>query len=397
MTEPRISLLAGDSGRTFASTGLVVMRESKAFFQRILSDSPQQQGRDFEAILAWHHETVHFLQSISTSYLYAHSVATIRYAFNVLDNLMELLEFPKKRTMFAEISEALSTREFDLSVRDLLEGVAVIEAYKMSDPNPTLEGFLCHRDTYFPGDNKSCYRRTFDYLSGQLDCRLAYYLLTPLSFLALQDTTPPKSFKTIVEDLLPNISLDSLRHAPIKQMCSDLRLNIYGHLHSRLDNIPIEKQHPILHRCAKYALSLLGTSTFMNMVSRPSVIESIGINRTAVESLLPPMAVFSSTPGTKLEGMRFGLAEQNKAFKEAILHTTGLIGAAERLTVFRDSSSLYQFCPHKTECPHHTSSLCFNYFAPPSLMLGYENCGFARFFKSRTKMWPDEAWSRLKG
>jgi len=396
MPEPRISLLAGDSGQTFASTGLVVMRESKAFFQRILSNPPQPEERDFEAILAWRHEIVHFLQSISTSYLYAHSVATIRYAFNVLDNFQEILDLQTKRTKFEEITEALSNREFDLSVRDLLEGVAVIEAYKMSDPNPTLTRFLYHRDKYFTGDSKSCYRRTFDYLSGQLDNLSAYYLLTPLSFLSLQDATPPKSFKTIVEDLLPKISLDLLLHASIKQMYSYLGMNIRDQLFCKLDNLPSEKRHPILYESAKYALGLLGKSTFTNMVSRPSVIESSGIDINAVEALLPPMVVFSSTPCTKLEGMRFGLSKRNNDFEAVIIHTTGLIGAAERLTVFRDSSALYQFCPHKAECPHYTSSLCFNYFTPPSLELGYRNCGFIRFFKSRTKMLPDEAWSRLK-
>jgi len=110
MTEPRISLLAGDAGRTFASMGLVVIRESKAFFERVVSAPPKGGRRDFEVVNAWEHEFIHFLHSISTSYMYSHAVSTIKYAFNVLDNLQEYLKVKHRPTQFEDIVRSLDAR-----------------------------------------------------------------------------------------------------------------------------------------------------------------------------------------------------------------------------------------------------------------------------------------------
>jgi hypothetical protein len=395
MPEPRISLLAGDSGRTFATTGMVALRESKAFFQSVISDTPKAESRDFEAVLAWRHETIHFIQSISTAYLYSHSLATVKYALDILDNFQEFLGVRNKITAFESTAEALSSQEYGFSVRDLLEGVAVIESFKMNAPNPNVAGLLKFLDDFFPGDSDSCYRKSFDYLSGHIGQPLAYYLLAPLSFVALQSDYPQKSFRTIVEFLLPDTSPGQIIQTTAPELFSHFRMSIHDHLLYNLDSVPVKMRHPILYECAKYAVNLLGLSSLLEMAARPSIIESNGIGQESVEALLPPVVVFSSTPGSKLEGMTFGLAKRDKELGQLMVHTTGLIGAVERLTIFRDSCDLYQFCPHRTSCPNYASALCFNYFSPPSIELGYANCGFIRFFESRTKVKPNEAWTRF--
>ena len=265
----------------------------------------------------------------------------------------------------------------------------------MNTPNPNVFGFLKFREDFFPGRSDSCYRKSFDYLSEHIGQSFAYYLLAPLSFVALQSDHPPKSFVAIIEDLLPNTSPDELIRATMPELFSHFGMSIHDHLLYNLNSMPVKLRHPILYECAKYAVNLLGTSDLIEMAARPSLIESSGISLEAAESLLPPMVGFSSSPGAKLEAMTFGLTKQDKELGQLIEHTTGLIGAAERLTLFRESSDLYQFCPHSTSCPHYASALCFNYFSPPSIELGHANCGFIRFFESRTKMKPYEAWVKL--
>jgi hypothetical protein len=395
MSEPRIALLPGDSGRSFAATGLVVVRESKDFFRRTISNPPTNEKRDFEATLAWRHETIHFVQSISTAYLYSHSVATVRYAFNILDNFQEFLGMRDKTTMFESVTKTLSSRENGISIRDLLEGVAVVESFKMNALRPTVAEFLRFRNYFFPGDDDSCYRRSFDYVSEHIGQPFAYHLLAPLSFIALQSDNPPESFRTIVEGMLSSGSLDHLVKADVPSLFSYFGMNAQDHMLYQLDAMPVEMRHPVLYAGTTYAISLLGIPSLLEMTARPAIIESSGINQEAVEALLPPVVAFSSSPGSKLEGMTFGSAKRDKELLQLIVHTTGLIGAAERLTLFRDNSDIYQFCPHGTNCPHYASALCFNYFSPPSIELGYANCGFIRFFESRTKMKPNEAWTIL--
>jgi hypothetical protein len=397
MSEPRVSILVQDSGRTFASTGMVVLRESKTYFQRIISNPPKPGSRDFEAILAWRHEVIHFIQSITTAYLYSHSLATVQYAFNVLDNFQQLLSLRDRTTVseLENVTNALSSREVGISAQDLLEGVAVVESFKTNTPDPTITKFSRFRDTFFPGDSDSCYRKSFDYLSDRIGQQFAYHLLSPLSFLALQSDHPPRSFTTIVEDILPDLSLDELMLANVPDLFLHFGMDTRNHLLYNLHSIPSRMQHPVLHRCAQHATNLLGVPELLEMAARPSTIESGRVDQVTIKALLPPMVIFSSTPGAKLEGMAYGLAEQDRELRALMVHNTALIGAAERLTLYRNDSNLYQFCPHQGACPHYTSALCFKYFSPPSVELGYSNCGFIRFFESRTGKKPIQAWREL--
>jgi len=41
--------------------------------------------------------------------------------------------------------------------------------------------------------------------------------------------------------------------------------------------------------------------------------------------------------------------------------------------------------------------LCFKYFAPPGLELGYEECAFIRTFKDVSGVTPLEAWAAHQG
>lgn len=372
------------------------MRESKAFFEHTISNSPTPDSRNFEALLGWSHELIHFIQSISTNYLYNYSLSTLKYAFNVLDNFQEFLSIKKRTTFFEDAVKALSVRDNGLSVRDLLEGVATFESFNMTLREPTEIEFLEFREKFTLGNGDNCYWNSFDYLSdhGDLDESFSYNLLSPLSFMALQSDNPPRSFKAIVDDILPTLSLDEVVDANVPELFSLFGMDIRNHLLSNLNSMPIEMQNPILYSSAKYAVNALGLPRLLEIAARPSIIKSI-VGQETIEALYPPLVAFSSTPGSKLWGMTFGVCKQDRKLAELMMRTTGLIGAAERLTLLKDGPRPYQFCPHTSDCPHSPSALCFNYFAPPSIELGYKNCRFIRFFESRTGMKPDRAWEAL--
>lgn len=396
MAEPRITLLPQESGRTFAFSGMVVVRESKVFFERMFSLPPQiVDDRAFELALAISHEMIHVLQALSTAFLYSYSVAIVQRAFEVLDHLDSLLEDRSEITDFEETYRLLEQRQGMLSVRDLLEGVAVLESYKLTVPAPNAQGFLALRDRLFPGDSASCYRISYDYLAGRIGPIAAFDLLAPLSFIALQSDDPPWSFQTIVDSLLPQIRFEFLTRASVADLFAVFGMRADDNLLNNLDSMPQDMRHPVAYECARFAAARLGVPTLLEISARPALINQLDPALGATETLLPPLIAFSSSPNARLEALSSGLANQDPALRELIVHLTGLVGAAERLTVFRDASDLYQFCPHRAACPHFASALCHHYFAPPSLELGYANCGFIRFFEARTHMKPSQAWAAL--
>ncbi len=164
MSEPRITLVK-EEGLTFPFAGLVVFRASKILIDQVLSKSLTHDVGSFKIIGTYWHEIVHYIQSISTSYLLNHSTSLLYLADGVLKGIADP-DQPDKSRRFAVISRLIAKRtsETDLSPKDILEGVAFVESFKLTDSNPTIDRFLEFRDRYYPGDGESYYRRTFDYL-----------------------------------------------------------------------------------------------------------------------------------------------------------------------------------------------------------------------------------------
>jgi hypothetical protein len=67
-------LLASESGRTFASVGVVVLRESYDYMQRLIRSKGAVTERDYVLLNTLHHEYIHFLHTITTAYVYQHSL-----------------------------------------------------------------------------------------------------------------------------------------------------------------------------------------------------------------------------------------------------------------------------------------------------------------------------------
>jgi hypothetical protein len=70
----------------------------------------------------------------------------------------------------------------------------------------------------------------------------------------------------------------------------------------------------------------------------------------------------------------------------------GLVGAAERLTVYRNEGAFYRLCSHRSTCPHFESALCFQHLSPPALKDGFQSCSFISAFQHVTGSLPNATW-----
>ena len=81
--------------------------------------------------------------------MYQHSLLQFRAAIDLLRNV-DQYRVSSQPTPFEAVTRALSSRADVFSVRDLLEGVAVVESFELTTASPDLEGFLGFRETNLP-------------------------------------------------------------------------------------------------------------------------------------------------------------------------------------------------------------------------------------------------------
>jgi hypothetical protein len=341
--------------------------------------------------MTFEHEVIHFIQAITSAYLQNQSIELVATGVPLLRNHADLLSIPEgKIPLFAKSAKRLSARTADgLSCRDLLESCAVVESFKLVDLQPSLDRFLNFRDSFFPGDITSPYRRGFDWLAAHVGRSFAYELLAPICFVAFSGDNPPENFSTIVEDHLPE-DLSGLTALSIEGIFSTFGMNIKNHFLHQIDQYS-DKNSPVLLPCAKAAVAMIGLERLFEVAARPSLINST-LSPAEMDFLLPPVVAFSSSSGQKLQGSVNGLARTDTTLGSLVMELCALLGAAERLTILRQENTLYQFCPHKLACPHYASGLCFRWFAPPSLELGHEKCGFVKKFSAVAGAAPSDIW-----
>jgi hypothetical protein len=317
---------------------------------------------------------------------------------SVLRGYSELRTLPSDKTpLFSVSAQRLSRRNDEgLSCRDLLESTAVVESFKLADPDPSLGRFLGFRDHYFAGDSASPYRRGFDWLADRIGQVSAYELLAPICFAAFAGDDPAGNFATIVRDNLLLGEASALCKLPMAELFQVFGMDVEAHSLHHIHRYDDRDGSPILLPCAKAAVNAIGARRLIEIAARPASMGSIqGV--AELEFLMPPAVAFSAGPGQQLKGNVYGLAKKDRTFAKLVFELCALLGAAERLTILRGNEDLYQFCPHKQACPHFASALCFRWFTPPSLALGHEKCGFIQSFAAVTKATPREVWSIFAG
>jgi len=185
MPEDPVVLLNGPAGRTFIETGLVVIRETRS---RLFSRVSPSSDRDLLNNITLHHEWVHYLQSITCSAVHRAAQEVLRYSIDAVVAAANTGRVPQSiHEQITQWGERLYGRRSDTGVKvdeiaggefftfipeshqigmlDILEGVAVLESFKLCIEDPTPERFLLFRDQYLPGNEKSVYHRSFNWLA----------------------------------------------------------------------------------------------------------------------------------------------------------------------------------------------------------------------------------------
>ena len=401
MTSGPLVLLSGGAGRTFIETGLVAIRETHS---RLFAKRPQPSERDVLNNITVHHEWIHYLQSFTCAAVHRAAQQMLMLAVDAVSSASAGQVPGETHRRIGELSEELYGRRANEPVQivdrpgatmmfpipdshqigllDLLEGVAVIESFKLCTENARVNDFLAFRDQHLPGSAKSVYRWSFNWLAGAIGLEGAYELLAPVSFFALQTKDPAGEFVRIVKLLAAEKNADYRMLSDVEALAHLVYDGQWQSWLSAFEAGEPESGHVTLDKCAVVAVGQLGVHRLTQLAATPSrvTVETFG-------ALRPPVVAYSGVESVALEippYARGGLAE-------AVIDWTAIVGAAERLTIEAETD-VYQFCPQK-ECPHFESALCHRLFAPPGVNRHHDQCRFPGAFRQFARLEPREAWS----
>jgi hypothetical protein len=403
MAEGPLVVLSGAGGRTFIETGLVAIRDSHT---RLFAKRPVRSERDTLNNITVHHEWVHYLQSLTCAAVQFEAQQMLRLSAAVISEAAGGAVSDATHEEFAALTERLG-RPADEPIRtlkvpegqiivpiperdqlgmlDLMEGVAVLESFKLCTKNARVEDFLRFCDRYVPGSETSVYRRSFDWLARDVGLEGAYELLGPVSFFALQSQKPTAEFVRLTKLLSANRKIDPHALTSVEAFVEfaydgEWKSWLHGFEHGEP-----EAGHMILDKCATFVVGVLGVKDLTQFGATPS-----RVTQESFLALQPPVTVYSGDERLVLTVPKYARGE----LAEMVLNLTAMVGAAERLTT-RAETDVYQFCPHRASCPHFESALCHRYFASPGVKRSHENCVFPAVFRNSSNIGPDELWSRL--
>jgi hypothetical protein len=415
-----VVILPAIPGRTFIESGLIAIQCSR---ERLFRGRPSRTEGEWMDSVTLHHEWIHFLQSITC--------ASVHYASQmILWHGKAVLSTAPKRGVPADAARALREAEasvyavgtddpvrmYDVAggtmlvpvpnrkrikMLDVMEGVAVLESYRLCTQNTRPEHFLEFRDRHFPGERNGVYRRSFDFLANAIGVEAAFELLPPVSFLALQEVDVGGAFVRHTEVL----SGSNFTAGPVelwgrskvwsgsKQL--DLHeLTEYGALLAALElddpwALPHafacgkpEAGHITLDSCAALAVRELGLDQVVQLGAVPH-----RATRETFDIVRAPLTVYSGDGRTILEAHP-GLDTE---VHQNVIAATSIVGAALRLIDDHESAP-YQFCPQAERCPYYENALCHRQFAPPRSSRSHELCGFPKLIQAECGMDPTELW-----
>jgi hypothetical protein len=403
MAADPIVLLSGPAGRTFIESGLVVIRETH---DRLFSERHLSSNRDILNNITIHHEWVHYLQSITCASVHHTAQQLLCLSVDAVVSAAKGGVADSTHAQIRELSERLYGRRSDDAVKiidrpgqtimipipesdqigmlDLLEGVAVLESFKLCTQNGNVEHFLAFRDQYFPGNVKNVYRRSFDWLASSIAAEAAYELLAPVSFLALQTNKPEAEFVRIANLLSKEKNLDYRALTEVQELARLAYEDGWSSWLHGFEKGEPEAGHVTLDPCITFCVGKLGVATATQLGATPS-----RVTRELFESeaVAPPVTAYSGLGEPAIFVSNYARGD----LAAAVLDWTALVGAAERLTTLAETDP-YQFCRHSS-CPHFDSVLCHRYFAPPSS--DHKICRFPRMLHKVADMNPNDLWSAV--
>lgn len=399
--------LARAYGQARIETGLVVMRHQA---RRVPAPGSQEWSElDWLRSVAFHHEWVHYLQAITCSSVHWLAQRLLWLSSEVLAAGPEPPQ--ALRDEFRTVDEELYGRRWDgkgapvrihehgdvtiiepvdlppetdqLSLLDLLEGVAVLESFKLTTRGGTHDDFLRFRDDVFPGDLRSPYRWTFNWLASDIGAQAAYDLLSPVTYVSLQTHNPQATFGRLSQNLA-----DGGEAAAVAAAGEPERLwELLGVDASRtwlavFEASQPETRHVTLDPGIVAAVAALGADELARIGAQPS-----RVTPDQADVLRPPLTAFGGEQRVVFQPA----PHVDDALGAAVVAWTSWVGAAERLALSAEAD-LYQFCPHSEACPHHASALCHRHFAPPPLEAGWERCNFIAKMRQELGTEPAALW-----
>jgi hypothetical protein len=422
VAEPVI-VLPGGAGRTFIESGLIAFASSH---DRLFGPAEVASEGDWMNAVTLHHEWVHFVQSITCASVHWASQQILHCGRQVLAAAAHGSIPPATAEAFREAEARVYAEGTDERVRvhevaegtviepvherehldmlDVMEGVAVLESFRLCTQDAGPAHFTAFLERHFPGQRNRVYRRAFDLLEAAIGADAAFELLPGVAFVALQSADVTGTFMRCTDTLAglaaaaPPARGGRRAKAGTRKAPFDFRaLTDYPALvqalgrgdaralpHAFVDGEPAAG-HPCLDPCAALAVRELGLAQTLQVAAFPH-----RVTPEHYEVLRAPLMVCSGE-GRTIVQVHPGLGE---AVHRNVLAATSLVGAALRL-VESHNEPPYQFCPHRGACPHHSNALCHRQFAPPRESRRPADCGFPKLVQAECGMDPSQLWAAV--
>lgn len=343
------------------------------------ASTPEVMGKDAQrysdAFLTFRHETVHFWHAISTSFLYSYSCNYINFCIDALNTVRhsskryEDIPFSEFQPKFNELTELLLSPSAPIRTIDVIEGCAVLCAYRMNFPRGSHEGFLRHLDERHSGQRE--YRNAYLFASKILGAS-TFDLFAPACYLSLQGDNPGRNLETILLYARDGVEIaphEYIVEDPLSFLLEATNMQEEG-CFPYLVRRSMPKgyfSHPILQ---PYIEKIAQTTNLRvsDIFARPYLYENNSRDEIGdfLTDMSPPLHIYSGRAGLLMGlGQRLG-----KDYGIIIHHLTAIVGLTARL-VFDTCSQM--LCLHQN-CPVYKTNLCQRYLAFP--LDDYKKCKF---------------------
>jgi hypothetical protein len=371
-------------GWTDTATWLIILREDLDIMKRAAS-TPEVIGEDVQrysdAFLTFRHETVHFWHGISTSFLYSYSCNYINFCIDALNAVRHGgkgytdIPFTEFQPKFKQLTELLLSSSSSIRTIDVIEGCAVLCAYRMHFSHASHEDFLHHLDERHSGQDE--YRSAYLFATKLLG-ESAFDIFSPACYLALQGDNPGRNLETILlyaREKAKIVSRDYITDDPLAFLLEATNMQEEGCFPYVVRRAMPQGyfSHPILE---PYIEKIAKTThlRLSDIFARPYHYENNSDDKISdfLSDMYPPVQVYSGRTAWLM-----GLGQHlGKDYSIIIHHLTALVGLSSRL-VFDTRSQM--LCPHHN-CPIYKTNLCQGYLAFP--LDEYEKCKFPELLES---------------
>jgi hypothetical protein len=365
------------------STGSIILAEEHQYIKKAV-DSREVSSRAFAALLTQNHEAVHYIQSLTTAVVYSASFWQLeipRETVRLLQaNQLDAQALNRLRRDYETCFEILGGLEHGLATIDIVEGMAVTEAWVATASSPTHKNFFEWLDTAVPPKQSwelaSKYRRAIDLIAHFFADRLAFKLMPLLGFISLNTDRPSHYFMSAIAALKEDPSLlDHPLLALFYELSKRLKLDVHKMLVKSGASLPTNQQHQILFPEMVRAAKNLNDEQRLSVGLQPGqylrgTLEGIPEDD---DSYLPYMITYSDGYARYLRtGVFDEVAGSQKQGAFLFFSVGSSIGIGERLLWMQDP---YNACA-KFECPLHRYRLCHAH-PPPSSALTFVECLFS--------------------